>query len=108
MRPTLGAWLSQGDESRFTKQTGRKHDAEGRIARSERGSVLERGAVGSARGLGPPLGDEIQAREALEGIIQQALSGRALQAISEEALASYLSKLYVGSRAGYTRVYEEI
>ena len=50
MRPTLGAWLSQGDESRFTKQTGRKHDAEGRIARSERGSVLERGAVGSARG----------------------------------------------------------
>ena len=32
MRPTLGAWLSQGDESRFTKQTGRKHDAEGRIA----------------------------------------------------------------------------
>ena len=41
------------------------------------------------------LGDETQARETLEGIIQQALSGRALQAISEEAcLASYLSKLY--------------
>ena len=40
------------------------------------------------------LGDEIQARETLEGIIQQALSGRALQGISEEALASYLSKLY--------------
>ena len=39
------------------------------------------------------LGDETQARETLEGIIQQALSGRALQAISEEALASYLSKL---------------
>ena len=37
------------------------------------------------------LGDETQARETLEGIIQQALSGRALQAISEEALASYLS-----------------
>ena len=39
------------------------------------------------------LGDETQARETLEGIIQQALSGRALQGISEEALASYLSKL---------------
>ena len=39
------------------------------------------------------LGDETQARETLEGIIQQALSGRALKAISEEALASYLSKL---------------
>ena len=37
------------------------------------------------------LGDETQARETLEGIIQQALSGRALQGISEEALASYLS-----------------
>ena len=34
------------------------------------------------------LGDETQARETLEGIIQQALSGRALQGISEEALAS--------------------
>ena len=34
------------------------------------------------------LGDETQARETLEGIIQQALSGRALKAISEEALAS--------------------
>ena len=32
------------------------------------------------------LGDETQARDTLEGIIQQALSGRALQAISEEAL----------------------
>ena len=32
------------------------------------------------------LGDETQARETLEGIIQQARSGRALQAISEEAL----------------------
>ena len=32
------------------------------------------------------LGDETQARETLEGIIQQALSGRALQGISEEAL----------------------
>ena len=40
------------------------------------------------------LGDETQARETLEGIIQQALSGRALQGISEEALASYLFKLY--------------
>ena len=40
------------------------------------------------------LGDETQARETLEGIIQQAQSGRALQGISEEALASYLSKLY--------------
>ena len=40
------------------------------------------------------LGDETQARETLEGIIQQALTGRALKAISEEALASYLSKLY--------------
>ena len=40
------------------------------------------------------LGDETQARETLEGIIQQARSGRALQGISEEALASYLSKLY--------------
>ena len=40
------------------------------------------------------LGDETQARETLEGIIRQALSGRALQGISEEALASYLSKLY--------------
>ena len=40
------------------------------------------------------LGDETQARETLEGIIQQALAGRALQGISEEALASYLSKLY--------------
>ena len=43
------------------------------------------------------LGDETQARETLEGIIQQALSGRALQAaghLSEDALASYLSKLY--------------
>ena len=37
------------------------------------------------------LGDETQARETLEGIIQQALSGRALQAISEEALASHTS-----------------
>ncbi len=36
------------------------------------------------------LGDETQARETLEGIIQQALSGRALQAISEEALATYI------------------
>ena len=40
------------------------------------------------------LGDETQARETLEGIIQQALSGKALQGLSEEALASYLSKLY--------------
>ena len=40
------------------------------------------------------LGDETQARETLEGIIQQALSGRALQGISEEALASYLLKLH--------------
>ena len=40
------------------------------------------------------LGDETQARETLEGIIQQALSGRALQGISQEALASYLSNLY--------------
>ena len=41
------------------------------------------------------LGDETQARETLRGIIRQALSGRALQGISEEALAScYLSKLY--------------
>ena len=40
------------------------------------------------------LGDETQARETLEGIIQQALSGRALKGISEEALASYLSNLY--------------
>ena len=40
------------------------------------------------------LGDETQARETLEGIIQQALAGRALQGISEEALASYLSNLY--------------
>ena len=40
------------------------------------------------------LGDETQARDTLEGIIQQALSGRALQGISEEALASYLSNLY--------------
>ena len=31
------------------------------------------------------LGDETQARDTLEGIIQQALSGRALQGISEEA-----------------------
>ena len=31
------------------------------------------------------LGDETQARETLEGIIRQALSGRALQGISEEA-----------------------
>ena len=40
------------------------------------------------------LGDETQARDTLEGIIQQALSGKALQGISEEALASYLSNLY--------------
>ena len=42
------------------------------------------------------LGDETQARDTLEGIIQQALSGSALQAISEEEAlgASYLSKLY--------------
>ena len=40
------------------------------------------------------LGDETQARDTLEGIIQQALSGRALQGISQEALASYLSNLY--------------
>ena len=40
------------------------------------------------------LGDETQARETLEGIIRQARAGRALQAISEEALASHLSKLY--------------
>ena len=40
------------------------------------------------------LGDETQARETPEGIIRQALSGRALQGISEEALASYLSNLY--------------
>ena len=32
------------------------------------------------------LGDETQARETLEGSIRQARSGRALQAISEEAL----------------------
>jgi hypothetical protein len=38
------------------------------------------------------LGDETQARETLEGIIQQARSGRALQGISEEALASYLAE----------------
>ena len=31
------------------------------------------------------LGDETQARETLRGIIRQALSGRALKAISEEA-----------------------
>ena len=31
------------------------------------------------------LGDETQARDTLEGIIQQALAGRALQGISEEA-----------------------
>ena len=40
------------------------------------------------------LGDETQARDTLEAIIQQALSGRALKGISEEALASYLSNLY--------------
>ena len=40
MRPTPGAWLSQGGELRFTKQTGRKHDEEGRFARRGRGSVL--------------------------------------------------------------------
>ena len=40
------------------------------------------------------LGDETQARDTLEGIIQQALSGKALQGLSEETLASYLSKLY--------------
>ena len=34
------------------------------------------------------LGDEIQARETLEGIIQQAQSGRALQGISEEVAES--------------------
>ena len=43
------------------------------------------------------LGDETQARETLEGIIQQALSGRALQGISEEALASYLSRRLTSS-----------
>ena len=37
------------------------------------------------------LGDETQARDTLEGIIQQALSGKALQGLF---LASYLSKLY--------------
>ena len=31
------------------------------------------------------LGDETQARDTLEGIIQQALSGKALQGISEDA-----------------------
>ena len=44
------------------------------------------------------LGDETQARETLEGIIRQALSGRALQGISEEALAAE-----VGGRARRTR-----
>ena len=46
------------------------------------------------------LGDETQARETLEGIIQQALSGRALHGISEEALASYLCGHGSGARGG--------
>ena len=49
--------------------------------------------VSSSAGGGGP-GDPKSPERTLEGIIQQALSGRALQGISEEALASYLSKLY--------------
>ena len=37
------------------------------------------------------LGDETQARETLEGIIRQAREGKALRALSEEALAPHLS-----------------
>ena len=49
MRPTLGAWLSQGDESRFTKQTGRKHDAEGRIALTLTNKNKNEGPKGEGR-----------------------------------------------------------
>ena len=41
------------------------------------------------------LGDETQARETLEGIIQQALSGRALQGISRKAFKTLM--LHVGA-----------
>ena len=84
MRPTLGAWLSQGDESRFTKQTGRKHDAEAKDGSPE----ASEGPYWSEELLAVlvvGLGDETQARDTLEGIIQQALSGKALQGLSEEA-----------------------
>ena len=40
------------------------------------------------------LGDETQARETLEGIIQQAQSGRALQGISEEALLGVIGYVH--------------
>ena len=44
--------------------------------------------------LAEALGDEDRARQTLEGIIQQAQEGKAMQTLSTERLASYLTELY--------------
>ena len=44
--------------------------------------------------LAEALGDEERARQTLEGIIQQAQEGKAMQTLSTERLASHLTELY--------------
>ena len=44
--------------------------------------------------LAEALGDEDRARQTLEGIIQQAQEGKAMQTLSTERLASHLTELY--------------
>ena len=44
--------------------------------------------------LAEALGDEDRARQTLEGIIQQAQEGKAVQTLSTERLASHLTELY--------------
>ena len=44
--------------------------------------------------LAEALGDEDRARQTLEGIIQQAQEGKAMQTLSTERLALYLTELY--------------
>ena len=44
--------------------------------------------------LAEALGDEDRARQTLEGIIQQAQEGKAMQTLSTERLSSHLTELY--------------
>ena len=50
--------------------------------------------------LAEALGDEDRARQTLEGIIQQAQEGKAMQTLSTERLALYLTELYGRIAAG--------
>ena len=47
--------------------------------------------------LAEALGDEDRARQTLEGIIQQAQEGKAMQTLSTERLASHLTEHYARS-----------